>query len=215
MLTSAQIAAALAGPGILADKCRSLIDQANAAGGEDNITVVLAESTADVPVNETPPVVADKEPTLIIPVQTTERWRQKLASLAVPAALALIAGNILLGCFLFIRFRHSPASPVTTVVANNDTAEKYIYDQLYPSQLHKPDSVSLDIHIEGTDTTIYIDKPVVIYWDRIHWYQPKTICFEPRDSSCRIGLIITGKQCGFTNVIFQRFRTDILNCNGQ
>jgi serine/threonine protein phosphatase PrpC len=43
MVPAAEILATVAGTESLADKCKSLVAKANANGGSDNITVVMAE----------------------------------------------------------------------------------------------------------------------------------------------------------------------------
>jgi protein phosphatase len=43
MVPATDIVASVKGAESLADKCKSLIDKANAKGGSDNITVVMAE----------------------------------------------------------------------------------------------------------------------------------------------------------------------------
>lgn len=223
MLTSAQIATILSGTGTLADKCQALVDQANAAGGADNITVVLAAQTA-VPLEDVPgeaalaQMVVHEEAAPDAPAPITapiSRQRTKMLSSTVITALASILINLLLGSILFIRFRQNPAvASLPPVVHVIDTVQG-IDDRLYAIQLQQADSMSIDMRIIGADTTIYIDKPVVIHADNTLWHQPKPICFEPRDSSCRIGLIITGRHCQLSNITFQRFHTDTLNCARQ
>ena len=123
LVTSKQIIAVLEQTASLREKAQQLIDAANAAGGKDNITVVLVEYQATEPAPAQAPVPSTPAQTTVRPVQpmpaapataSKQPWYSRSTVwyiVAIVLAILLCLG----GLYYFFRSYMQPKDPIETV----------------------------------------------------------------------------------------------------
>lgn len=235
ILTSGEIIKVLGDNNSISEKCDILINNANKAGGPDNITVVLFEthinarsvvsgkvntndksiSSSNEPekntLSQTAPVTSEQPKTEL---KTTPSKYFSTGNLIASITGLVIGGLLTLGIFWKLKLYPAKMTPISTPVQHSatDSVNISLFDKLSLSEINEKDSFHLNVHIHGTDTTIYIDRPVYIYIDSLNWIQEKPIFFQPADSLKKtIGLIILGRKCKIINVAFRKFTIDTLS----
>lgn len=171
LVSSAQMVRVLTSAGTLEEKAKQLVDAANAAGGKDNITVVLVQNSkkpvkqkalkpmqqATVPASEQPAAAPEeslpKKPPRTKPLSQDKRNRAAVISLAV-LCLVLMGGLIYL---TWKQYKYGEKTEPVVVAKNNQESTL----QALINQTHSDTLLLADTIGNGTITltdTIFIDR---------------------------------------------------------